>query len=120
MCNVLFDIINGFLGVVGTGYAVLSILKLKFEDIRSTITWGGIGERDEETLIQREQARGGLMLVFLSWLFESIGSIVNLGNVQEFILLVIIEIIIIFISSFALKKADKKYRQKYMKYKEGK
>lgn len=69
--------VSSFFGVAGTVYAVLSILKLDIHDIYKTITLGGMDNRDEELLIQREQARLGIPLVGIGWFGQTIFSFID-------------------------------------------
>lgn len=82
MYNNIANIINDGIGLAGTVIAVLSILNMKFSDIWSSITYGGIAARDEELLIQRRQARTGVIFAIYSWLLKVILIFVKVKSRQ--------------------------------------
>lgn len=105
--------VSSFFGVVGTVYAVLSILKLDIHDIYKTITLGGIDNRDEELLIQREQARLGIPLVVIGWLGQTIFSFIDVVSCRWFVGYLLIFLIIVGILIAVVTWNNKKFREKY-------
>lgn len=71
MYSKILIVLSSGIGVTGTVYAVLSILKMTAKDIIQVITVAGIGARDEEVIVQRAQARIGISLVVLGWIGQS-------------------------------------------------
>lgn len=104
---------TGFLSVLGTIYAVLSILKISFEDLRFALTFEGVGSRDEEMLLQKEQARIGISLVILSFVFESINSLICINTAKEFGICLITEVVLTFVVLLIVVNKNKKFRKNY-------
>lgn len=106
------------IGVIGTIYAVLSILNMKFEDIYKSITLGGIEERDEELLTQREQAQIGILLVVTSWIGQTAFSFLTVKCLSMFLIACLLICMCIFAEILAIHKMNKNFKIKYKELKE--
>lgn len=58
--NTILQLLAALTNVIGTTYAVLSILKLKPQDLYQAITIEGMDKNDESLLVQKKQARTGI------------------------------------------------------------
>ena len=109
-----------FTSVVGTIWAVLSILSMKPSDIYGKSTWGGLEKGDQAALIQFKQARSGVSLILLSFAYKYLGapiikyyfSNISLANTVITYLLVLV-VFIVFINIWN-RNTTKKYNQ-YLK-----
>jgi purine-cytosine permease-like protein len=113
--NVLLLVLS-FFNVMGTIYSVLSIIKINPQDIFHSITWGGIGDRDKEILIQVKQARIGISIVLISWIFEVVFTFYEITSLCSFILSLLITLLIIFcvvLIAFLFNKHSEKVYQKF-------
>lgn len=70
--------VSSLIGVIGTVYAVLSILGLTIEEVFQSITLKGMDERDKELLVQKKQAVTGIPLVVLGWIGQTVFSFVEI------------------------------------------
>lgn len=118
--------ISGFISIVGTTYAILSLLRMKPSDIWNTCTFGGISNRDLEILEQRRQARTGILLVIYGWsiqvvlLFRDIRTFLEFSNTVAVIVLVGIVICLLmgesnnrFEENYKREKRKKEQQMKY-------
>jgi len=110
-------IISSLVGVVGTVYAVLSILAMRIPNIHKSITLGGIDARDEELLLQREQARTGIPLVVIGWIGQSVFSLLEISTCCQFILALLFLTSSVILEAVVTKKMNVSFRKKYIAYK---
>lgn len=82
-------------------------------DIYKTITLWGMDNRDEELLIQREQARLGIPLVVIDWLGQTIFSFIDVVSCRWFVGYLLIFLIIVGILIAVVTWNNKKFREKY-------
>ena len=80
--NIILQLIAGLTNVVGTAYAVLSILKATPTDLYKSITLKGMGDNDKSLLTQKKSSKNGNkfdcislgnasgILFFQSWIAE--------------------------------------------------
>ena len=113
MYSQILIIISSFIGVIGTVYAVLSILRMDIKDVLRTITYGGIETRDQEVLLQREQARIGIPLVVIGWIYQSAFSLIKVNTAYGFLISIVLIIISVAIDVRITVKRNKEFRKKY-------
>ena len=111
---------TGLINVVGTAYAILSILRISPKEIFSSITIKGMDERDNELLVQRKQARVGISLVLYAWIVQAVFSFVRINSWQMFVLALIIVLVILTVILLLLVFLNKKFDSKYSEYKKSK
>ena len=116
MYNKILQLIAGLVNVLGTAYAILSVLRLTPEDIHNVIRIKGIEERDKELIVQRKQARIGICLVALAWLFQVIFSFVNVIENVAFIAAVVGMVLVIGMTMTIISRANKKFEAEYTEY----
>ena len=83
--NTILQLLAALTNVVGTGYAVLSILKLKPIDLYKSITIDGMDQSDETSLVQRKQARVGICLVVYAWFLQVLFLFLKVSSIKIFI-----------------------------------
>ena len=113
MYSQILIIISSLIGVIGTVYAVLSILSLQIKDVIKTVTWGGLESRDQEILVQREQARVGIPLIILGWIWQTIFSLIKVDSCTKFIasgILIVFSVVAIVLT---MKSMNRKFRENY-------
>ena len=113
MYSQILIIVSSFIGVIGTVYAVLSILKMEIKDVLNTITYGGLETRDQDVLLQREQARIGIPLVVISWIYQSIFSLIKVNTAYGFIASIVLIVISVFVDVRITIKRNKQFRNEY-------
>lgn len=120
MFNSVLNLMTGLINVVGTAYAILSILRISPKEIFSSITIKGMDERDNELLVQRKQARVGISLVLYAWIVQAVFSFVRINSWQMFVLALIIVLVILTVILLLLVFLNKKFDSKYSEYKKSK
>lgn len=119
MQNVL-SIIYSLINVLGTVWAVLSILKLKPGDVYKALTVGYFLEADESLLVQRAQARFGITLVVISFALQSINSFVSVNTVGEFLGWMILTVVVLAVACLIIHHMNISFRKEYTVLKEAK
>ena len=119
MFNTILILVASLINVVGTAYAVLSILRITLKEVFSSITLHGMDERDKELLVQRKQARIGIALVLYAWIVQFVFSFVSLNSWNEFLWALLIVIAILIIILIILFLINKRFESNYRSYKEG-
>jgi Bacitracin resistance protein BacA. len=76
------EFVMGFLidltTIVGTIWAVLAILCMKPSDIYAKATWNALESADRSALVQKKQARSGITLIIISFVYKYfIGPIIE-------------------------------------------
>lgn len=117
MFNTILNLVAGLINVIGTTYAVLSILRISPKEIFNSITIKGMDERDDELLTQRKQARMGITLVVYAWIVQVVFSFVTIDSWERFGLALIIVLVVLSILLLLLVLLNKKYDSKYAEYK---
>ena len=84
--NTILLLIAALTNVVGTTYAVLSILKLKPKEIYQALTIEGMDRNDETLLVQKKQARIGISLVAYAWMLQVLFSFVTVNTIKSFLI----------------------------------
>lgn len=116
MYNTMLQSVTSLINVIGTVYAVLSILKLKPKDIYSKITLGGMDKADEDALIQREQARTGIGLIIIGWVLQFVFSFLDVDKIGCFICCISISISLVLVWILLMQIKNRKFREKYMEF----
>ena len=114
--GVVLQLLLSGINVFGTVYAVLSILKLRIEDVYSAVTLEGIDERDSELLVQRKQARIGITLIIYGWIAQIICSIVNFATPCDYAIALIGVVMIMGVLILIIHFTNKAFEEKYIKY----
>ncbi len=115
--NTILQLVASLTNVVGTTYAVLSILKLKPTDLYQAITIDGMDRNDEALLVQKKQARSGISLVIYAWILQVILSIYSITSFRIFLLCMLTYIVITTILCICLFFANKNLEKKYSEVK---
>lgn len=113
MYNEIINIICSAIGVIGTIYAILSILNIKHEDIWKSVTFGGISMRDDEILIQREQARVGIGLIAYAWIAQLCLIFIKIQNMNVFCLCLLTILLGCCFVVIGIRMKNKKFRKEY-------
>lgn len=113
MYSEILVVFSALISVVGTVYSVLSILRLQIKDIVKTVTWGGLKSRDEEVLIQREQARIGVPLVVIGWIFQSLFSLIEVNTINQFCFSLVFMIFVVASEIIITRKMNENFRKNY-------
>lgn len=116
MYNTLLQSVTSLINIIGTVYAVLSILKLKPKDIYSKITLGGMDKADKDALIQREQARTGIGLIIIGWVLQFVFVFLNIDNLCCFISCVSVSVSIVLIWILLMQITNRKFKKKYVEF----
>lgn len=112
--NTILQLLAGLTNVIGTTYAVLSILKLKPKDLYQAITIEGMDKNDESLLAQKKQARTGIGLVIYAWLLQVIFSFCPALSCEMFVLLLLIYAVGTTVLCLCLRVANKRFAKKYI------
>lgn len=116
--NTILQLLAALTNVIGTTYAVLSILKLKPEDLYSSITLDGMDKNDDSLLTQKRQARIGIGLVMYAWILQAIVSFLPILSKSLFWLSILVYVILTTLLCIGLSMSNKRFAQKYSKLKE--
>ena len=111
--NTIIQLIAGLTNVVGTTYAVLSILKTTPADLYKSITLKGMGDNDKSLLTQKNQARTGISLIVLAWFMQAVFSFVNVVSLNWFIISLLICFCAIVVLCIVLHFVNKSFSDKY-------
>lgn len=117
--DILLTVVS-FLNVIGTIYAVLSIIKIKPKEIYHSITWGGIADRDKEIITQFKQARMGISLVCISWVLEVVLTFYKITSLRNFIIMFIVILAIVVVTVLLVFFIDRHFENVYKRTKEEK
>ncbi len=113
--NTILLLIAALTNVIGTIYAILSILKLKPKELYQALTIEGMDRNDETLLIQKKQARIGIGLVVYAWVLQVLFSFVTVTTIKSFLIWMVIYVfgtVVLCLSIFFLnKRFEKKYYQ---------
>lgn len=120
MYSAILSSISALIGVVGTVYSVLSILGLTIQDVFKSITLAGMDSRDEELLLQREQAKTGIPLVALGWLWQTVFMLIKVSSCKIFLIALSVLIISVIVEVLITRHINKRFRQKYEAEKQSK
>ena len=112
--NTILQLLAALTNVIGTTYAVLSILKLKPQDLYQAITIDGMDKNDESLLIQKKQARIGIGLVIYAWCLQVVFSFLQILSFRAFIILLLIYFAVTIILCLCLCAANSRFEAKYM------
>ena len=113
----ILQLLPSAFNMIGTIYAVLSILKLKQQEIYKSITTAGIDLKDKELIIQKKQASIGLSLIVYSWVLQIIYLFIDTNVYFEFwcaFLLSLLGGIIVFGIGIYI---NKNFKNKYLNFK---
>lgn len=113
MYSQVLVIISSLIGVIGTVYAVLSILSLKINDILRIGSWEGVEKHDLEVLTQCEQARIGIPLVILGWFWQTVVSLLKVESSIRFVILAILIIISALVTVVIINNKNREFRKNY-------
>ncbi len=113
MWNNILNVIYSLINVMGTIWSVLSILGLKLEDLRKAITYAGIAETDKSLMTQREQARYGVALIVVGFIFQSLNLFVTVNSFCEFLKQLFLMIVVLATVCIGIQRMNKKFRKEY-------
>ena len=116
MFNTILLLFSAFVGVIGTIYAVLSILALTPDEVHKSITLKGIDERDKELIIQKKQARLGIMLVISAWILQCVFSFVKINCLCWFLFALVATICLVLIEIVIMSILNRKFEEKCVDY----
>lgn len=112
--NTILQLLAGWTNVIGTTYAVLSILKLKPQDLYQAITIDGMDKNDESLLIQKKQARIGIGLVIYAWFLQVVFSFCSVQSCKVFVIALLIYAVVTTALCLCLLVANKRFAKKYL------
>lgn len=115
--NSIIDVISGFISIVGTIYAILSLLRMKPADIWNTCTFGGISNRDLEILEQRRQARTGILLVIYGWSIQVVLLFIDIRTFLEFSNTVAVIVLIGILICLLMGESNNRFEENYKREK---
>lgn len=116
--NTILQLLAALTNVVGTVYAVLSILKLKPTDLYKSITIDGMDQSDETLLIQRQQARVGICLVIYAWLLQVLFSFLKVSSVKMFLVCILVYVVATAVLCLVLFLSNRYFAKKYFELRE--
>ncbi len=116
--NTILQLLAALTNVIGTTYAVLSILKLKPQDLYQAITIDGMDKNDESLLLQKKQARIGISLVIYAWILQVIFSFCSISSMKVFVLSITAYVIATAFLCLCLFFANKRFAKKYFQLRE--
>ena len=116
--NTILQLLGALTNVVGTTYAVLSILKLKPNDLYQAVTIDGMDKNDESLLTQKKQARIGICLVIYAWILQVIFSFFLISSVKMFVLSLLAYVVVTVALCLSLFLVNKRFAKKYFKLRE--
>ena len=111
--NTILLLIAALTNVVGTTYAVLSILKLKPKEIYQALTIEGMDRNDETLLVQKKQARIGIALVAYAWMLQVLFSFVTVNTIKSFLIWLSVYVLITVVLCLLLFFLNKNFEKKY-------
>ena len=120
MYSTILSSISALIGVVGTVYSVLSILGLTIQDVFKSITLAGMNSRDEELLVQREQAKTGIPLVILGWVGQTVFALIKVSSCKIFLIALCVLMLSVIVEVLITRRINKRFRQKYETKKQNK
>lgn len=115
--NTILQVMASLTNVVGTTYAILSILKLKPKDLYQTLTLEGMNRSDDSLLTQKKQARIGMSLVIYAWILQALFSFWMITNTIVFILCLIAYGVLAGVLCLILFWVNKNFENRYHKLK---
>jgi len=118
MYETILQLFAGLINVVGTIYAILSILKLSPKQIFEAITIKGMNAQDENLLEQKAQARIGISLVAFGWLLQVMYALLEIITLCAFSVVFGISIVLAIGLCIILHCVNKKFEQEYRQLKE--
>ena len=83
--NTILQLLASLTNVVGTTYAILSVLRLKPKELYQTLTLEGMDRSDDSLLAQKKQARIGISLVIYAWMLQVLFSFWSITSIAMFI-----------------------------------
>ncbi len=116
--NTILQLVAALTNVVGTTYAVLSILKLKPNDLYQAVTIDGMDKNDESLLTQKKQARIGISLVIYAWILQVIFSFFFISSGKMFVLSLLAYVVVTVALCFSLFLTNKRFAKKYFELRE--
>ena len=114
----ILQLLAGLTNVIGTTYAVLSILKLKPKELYQALTIEGMDKNDETLLTQKKQARIGISLVVYAWILQVLFSFWTIKTVSLFIGCLVAYVVLTFILCLMLYLLNRQFEKKYYKLRE--
>lgn len=117
MYNDILISISSLINVIGTVYAVLSILGISITSVYSSITLEGMDEADKNLMVQKKQAVTGIPLVVLGWIFQTLFTFLQVTSLPEFIFFVVIIIVFFILEILITHFINVKFQKKYDEFK---
>ena len=112
----ILQIATSLINVIGTIYAVLSILRLTPKDIFSVVTLEGIDNSDKSLLTQKIQARTGIGLIVIGWSFQTLFEFLPINSCLMFIICIgsLLGVVALWLVFMHIR--NKAFKKKYMEY----
>ena len=111
--NTILLLIAALTNVIGTAYALLSILRLKPKELYQALTIEGMDRNDETLLIQKKQARIGIGLVAYAWALQVLFSFVTVDTIKSFLIWIVIYVFLTVILCLLIFFLNKRFEKKY-------
>ena len=118
MFNTILQLLASLTNVIGTTYAVLSILKLKPSDLYNSITIEGMDKYDESLLTQKEQARVGITLIAYAWILQLVFSFVQIKSCCAFWSCILSYVVFTTVLCIVLHRLNVRFEKTYIDIKE--
>ena len=115
--NTILQMLASLTNVIGTIYAILSILKLKPRELYQTLILEGMNKSDDSLLTQKKQARIGISLVIYAWILLVLFSFWVITNTAVFILCLVAYGILTFLLYLILFVINKRFENRYYELK---
>lgn len=114
----ILQLLAALTNVIGTTYAILSILKLKPEELYQALTIEGMDRSDESLLVQKEQARIGISLVVYAWMLQALFSFWTITTLFLFMVCLFAYVILTSVLCLILFLLNRKFEKKYYELRE--
>ena len=114
----ILQLLAALTNVIGTTYAVLSILKLKPEELYLALTIEGMDRSDESLLIQKKQARTGISFVVYGWMLQTLFSFWTITTLFLFIVCLSAYAFLTSVLCLILFLLNRKFEKKYYELRE--
>jgi hypothetical protein len=115
--NTILQLLAALTNVVGTTYAILSVLKLKPKELYQALTLEGMDRSDDSLLTQKKQARIGISLVIYAWMLQVLFSFWTITNTAVFIWCLVAYLALTFALCSILFLINKRFENRYYELK---
>lgn len=113
--NTILQLLFSLTNVIGTTYAVLSILRLTPTELYKSLTIEGMDKNDKSLLTQKKQARVGISLISWAWLWQAAFSFITIQSCCKFVISLLVYIVttltLVIVLYFWNNRFSKKYHE---------